>query len=185
MTTIIYRYFITGITLAMLLISCSSTPTLQEYMLESESKNEFITTSIPKSILSVDVTTMSESDRFTYESVDKVHVLWLPKQNVSNDFFAAEKNELEGIFNEASFKSLVTHKQDGMTARVYYDGDDIEDIDEFIVYGSIDQTGLGVARILGNDMNMGAILEMLKNLDTYDVDETQIKSILKNFNIDK
>ncbi|MBF4986468.1 DUF4252 domain-containing protein, partial [Nonlabens mediterrranea] len=59
MNNLIVRILALGITLILFLTSCSSDPSLQQYFVDSQEKQGFITTTIPKSILGLDVSQMS------------------------------------------------------------------------------------------------------------------------------
>jgi hypothetical protein len=63
---------------------------------------------------------------------------------------------------------------------VYYTGDE-EAVDEIIVFGFDENRGMGMARILGDNMNPNDILAFLKSLDKGDIDLDGLKGITTMF----
>ncbi|GAL76835.1 hypothetical protein JCM19275_1442 [Nonlabens ulvanivorans] len=77
----------------------------------------------------------------------------------------------------------MTHKSDGVNMRFLYDGSS-ESIDEMIIYGSSLEMGLGVARVLGDDMKLGSIMKMMEEMKDVNLDQTGINNILKDIGVD-
>lgn len=165
------------------LTSCDSDPTLQSYIVNSVDKEGFISTSIPKTILGIDDNKFSEDAKKAYNSVSKVNILVYPKTDENTATFEKESAQLNNILKGKKYKTLMTHNQDGMKAKFLYQGDK-DSIDEIIVFGTSDDMGMGVARILGNDMNLSGMMKMMKELEKTDMDPAGITSILGNMGID-
>ncbi len=183
MNNLIVRLAAIGITMILLLTSCNSDPSLQQYFVDSQEKEGFVTTTIPKSILGMDVTGMSAQSQEAYNSIDKVNMLYYPINEQNTAAFEKENVQLQAILKGDSFKTLMSHKSDGMNMKVLYDGSS-KTIDEMIVYGSSPEMGLGVARVLGDDMKLGAIMKMMEEMKGADMDESGVMDILKGLGID-
>ena len=69
-------------------------------------------------------------------------------------------------------------------AALYFTGED-DAIDELIVYGYDDSKGLGVARVLGEDMNPAEIMEMMKSLKKEDIDASGLEGLIGIMGNDK
>ena len=65
-------------------------------------------------------------------------------------------------------------------AELYFTGKD-DAIDELIVYGYDNDRGLGVARVLGKDMNPQKIMKMMKSFGNGDVDVSGLKGVIDIF----
>lgn len=183
MNTITFRAALLIAAMALALTSCNSEPSLQQYYVDSQEKDNFVTTTIPKSILGLDVSNMSESSQEAYNSINKVNVLYYPMNDSDMVTFEKENAMLKKIISSDDYKTLMKHKQDGMNMQVVYEGDP-KDIDEIIVYGMADEMGLGVARILGDDMNLGGIMKMMEELKDVDIDSSGMIDILKDLGMD-
>ena len=55
-------------------------------------------------------------------------------------------------------------KAQGMNVKVYYSGD-TDAIDEVIAFGYNKDTGVGVARLLGENMNPAKVIEMMNSVN--------------------
>ena len=183
MNTITFRAALLIVGMALALTSCNSEPSLQQYYVDSQEKENFVTTTIPKSILGLDISNMSQSSQQAYNSINKVNVLYYPVNDNNVVTFEKENTMLKKIISSDDYKTLMKHKQDGMNMQVVYEGDP-KDIDEIIVYGTADEMGLGVARILGDDMNLGGIMKMMEELKDVDVDSSGMMDILKDLGMD-
>ena len=71
-------------------------------------------------------------------------------------------------------------KAKGMNVNIYYSGD-TENVNEVIAFGYGDTAGVGVARLLGKNMNPAKILTTLKSMD-FDGDNAALKQFSKMFN---
>ncbi|MCG1036863.1 DUF4252 domain-containing protein [Polaribacter sargassicola] len=148
----------------LMLTSCNNKKSLQGYLVESQEKKGFITVDVPSSILQLKSTDVSKEVKETLNSIRKVNVVALPIKD-NKEAYEIEKTALKTIFkeNEEAYKSLMTVKAKGMNVNVFYTGD-TDSIDEIIVFGYGDEVGVGIARLLGEDMNPAMVMEMIKNI---------------------
>jgi hypothetical protein len=70
-------------------------------------------------------------------------------------------------------------KVKGMNVNMYYSGD-TENIAEVIAFGYGENTGVGVARLLGKKMNPLKIIETLSSMD-FDANNPDLKQFSKIF----
>jgi hypothetical protein len=184
MNKLILKIIFLSIAAIATLASCDNDPTLQSYIVDSSEKEGFISTSIPLSILGVDDSNMSEDARKAFNSVEKINFLVYPKTDSNEASFEKESETLNNILKGDQYKTLMSHNQDGMKAKFLYEGDK-DSIDEIIVFGMADKAGMmGVARILGDDMNISSIMKMMKEFDQNDADPTKVFDMLKGMGID-
>ncbi|WP_124980645.1 DUF4252 domain-containing protein [Nonlabens xiamenensis] len=167
-------------------MSCESdpAPTLQSYIVESDEKDGFISTSIPKGILGIDGSEMSSESQAAFESVKKINVLAFPLNENNKATYEKESAELNDILKSERYKTLMTHNRDGVKAKFLYEGD-ADSIDEIIVFGTSDEMGMGIARIIGDDMNISQLMKMMKELENADVDTSMMKGILGDLGMNK
>lgn len=182
MNKIILKAILVSIAIATSLTSCDTDPTLQSYIVDSADKEGFISTSIPKTILGIDESKLSDDSQKAYNSINKVSMLMYPKTDKNEASFETEKAQLSKILKSEKYTALMTHNQDGMTAKVMYQGDK-DSIDEIIVFGTMDKAGMGVARILGDDMNISSIMKMLKELEKMDIDPAGLKGMMGDLGV--
>ncbi|MDY0779669.1 DUF4252 domain-containing protein [Tenacibaculum sp. IB213877] len=136
---------------------------LQSYLVESQNKKEFITVDVPSSILQLSMENASDADKQAYESIRKINFVALPYDKAKEGEYETEKNKLKEILSNSSYKKLMNFKDKGKHATIYYLGE-ADAIDEIIAFGYGEGAGVGVARLLGDNMNPNAIMKMMKNV---------------------
>lgn len=141
--------------------SCKNEKSLQSYLVNSQEKTGFITIDIPTDFIQLKNEDVSKEVKETLESIRKINLVALPYKNSNADAYNSEKNTLNEILKGNSYKNLMSMKAKGMQMKVYYTGSS-DAIDEVIVFGYGKEKGVGVARLLGNDMNPAKIIEMMQ-----------------------
>lgn len=183
MNKIILKVLFLSIAITVALTSCDTDPTLQSYIVDSGDKEGFITTSIPKTILGIDDNQLSPDSQKAFRSIKKVNVLMYPKTDENTATFEKESKQLSDILDNEDYKLLMTHNSNGMKVKSLYEGDK-DSIDEIIVFGTSDQMGMGVARILGDKMNLSSVMKMMKELEKADINPAGMKNILSGMGAD-
>jgi hypothetical protein len=158
---------------AFLVTSCNNDKSLQKYLVETSGKEGFMTGDIPVSSLISAKADISDEIKETIKSVKKINVIFLAKTTENQTIYEAEKNTLKNIFTNNDYKSLGKLKAQGMNINVYYTGK-TDSLDEVIAFGYSNIVGVGVARLLGENMDPAKMLEMLQNIT---MDENNLKNI--------
>ena len=153
--------------------SCNNGKSLQKYLVETSGKEGFMTGDIPVSSLISAKANVSEEIKETIKSVQKINVVFLSKTAENEALYETEKNTLKQIFTNKDYKSLGKVKAQGMNINVYYTGE-TDSLDEVIAFGYSNKVGVGVARLLGENMNPAKMLDMLQNIT---MDESSVKSM--------
>ncbi len=178
MNKLIFKVIALSLTAMALLTSCDNQESLQQYYIDHKESDGFIMTSIPKTIVPVDKSNLSNESIDAYESIDKINVLAMPLTDENKENYALETERLDKIFKNEKYELLMSHNSDGMKIKMMYDGTQ-DAIDEIIVYGNSPKMGLGVARVMGDDMNMASILNMMKELEGTNASPAGIEMMLK------
>lgn len=164
-----------------MITSCKNEKSLQSYLVDTSGKEGFYTGDLPVgSVLSAKAD-VSEDVKKTIKSIKKINVAFLPKTAENTAAYELEKGKLKTIFaDNNTYKSLMSMKAKGMNVKVFYSGD-TDSIDEVIAFGYGDKAGVGVARLLGENMNPAQIIQMLNSVDI-DADSASLKQFSKMFN---
>ena len=160
--------FIAGLT------SCENEKSLQKYYVENQEDTDFLALDIPTSMFA-NVESLEAEQKQTMESIKKINVLVLEKKEDPAKF-EKEKNKLNEIFRDDKYQLLMKYGGGNRKAALYFTGDD-DAIDELIVYGYDDEKGLGVGRVLGEDMNPENIMKLMKSLEKDNINVGGIKGI--------
>jgi hypothetical protein len=165
---------------ALLLGSCTKEETLQEYYINSQENENFLSVDIPRSIVTLK-DDVSQETKEAFNSIKKLNILAFKVDDSNKANYEAEKTKIEKILKSKKFNDLIRVKHKNAHILVKYKGDD-DSIDEFIVYGSDDQKGFAVARVLGKEMKPDKIVKMMKDIDKIDEDgvfSAQIEGFMK------
>lgn len=162
-------------TVAIALFSCNG-PSLENYYVDNQEQDGFIVLNVPTSALISDTSQFSAEEKQTFQSIEKANILVFPAKKENKEILKKKQDELEKILKDEDYKLLMKFGSADQQFKLMYEGDP-ESIDEMIVYGSSDEMGFGVARILGNNMNPGAIMKLAKSLDSTNINLDGMKNL--------
>lgn len=155
------HYFFTLLLLVALINSCSQEQSLQSYIVESQEKPGFMAVDLSSSFIQFKTSDVSEDLKETLNSIRKINLIGLPYQKDSSNF-ENEKETIRTILkNSETYKNLMKMNFEGMNVNLYYTGK-TDSIDELILFGYSKEVGVGIARVLGEDMNLGNIMKMME-----------------------
>ena len=163
-------------------MSCNQGPTLQTYYVDNELKPGFTSLDIPTSFVDIDQTTLTDEQKEAYESVDKLNMLAFVLDENNKDQFDVELAKVKTILKDPKYQELIRggNSTDGKFV-VKYLGE-IEEIEELIIFGSANEKGFALVRVLGNDMNANKIMTLtsaLENVNMTDTNMTQFMDFFK------
>ncbi|WP_405566872.1 DUF4252 domain-containing protein [Polaribacter sp. Asnod6-C07] len=144
--------------------SCKNEKSLQSYLVDTSGKEGFYTGDLPVSSVLSAKADVSDDVKETIKSIKKINIAFLPKTEDNTVTYETEKAKLKNIFKDNDeYKSLMVMKAQGMNVKVYYSGD-TDAIDEVVAFGYGDKNGVGVARLLGENMNPAKVIEMMNSV---------------------
>ncbi len=157
--------------------SCNE-DSLQGYLVKSQEKSGFITFDVPASILQIKTDDVSEATKATLNTLKKINIVALPFNNDNGEAVKTEKALLDKIFKGSEYKSLMRFTEQGIKVNLLYTGNG-DEIDEVIAYGYSSKFGVGIARILGDNMNPSDIMKMMNEVkfDSSGIDLKQFSAI--------
>ena len=164
------------------LSACDNGKSLQKYYVENQEDSDFLALDVPTSMFT-NSESLEAEERATMESIKKINVLALKKDD-NPEKFEEEKSKLNEIFKDDKYQLLMKYGGGDRKAALYFTGEE-DAIDEIIVFGYDNTQGLGVARVLGEDMNPEKIMKMMRSLDKDNIDIEGIKGLGKIFSNEK
>jgi DNA-dependent RNA polymerase auxiliary subunit epsilon len=145
--------------------SCKNEKSLQSYLVDTSGKEGFYTGDLPISSVLSAKADVTDEVRETIKSIKKINVAFLKKTADNEVAYEAEKATLKNIFKDnKDFVNLMTMKFKDMNVQVFYTGED-DAIDEVIAFGYGKEVGVGVARLLGENMNPAKIMEVMNSIE--------------------
>ena len=170
--------FLIAILFTTILISCNNDQSLQKYYVENQEDADFLALDIPTSMFTNSESLEAEKKE-TLESIKKINVLALKKEE-NPEKFEKEKVKLAEIFKNEKYQLLMKYGGGNRKAELYFTGEE-DAIDELIVYGYDDEKGLGIARVLGENMNPQKIMQLMKSFDGDNIDVEGLKGLSQIF----
>lgn len=157
----------TIICLSITLTSCKKQESLQSYLIQTEDNQDYVRFDFSTSMLGSFFEDISEEDQKTFQSVRKMNIAFLPVNKANEEEFGVERKKIKGIMKNTDYKSLIRVNDKRGKGTIYYAGE-ADAIDEIVAVIYAKDFGLGVARILGNDMNIEKIMKMVQNANMED-----------------
>jgi hypothetical protein len=161
----ILKYF--GAAAVLVLAACSSNQSLQEYYVDNSENPNFISLDVPTSILNLEKADLSDIQREALQSLRKLNVLAFKKTTENAAEFKVEKAKVNSILKDDEFVELMKLNSKYGKGVIKYLGDE-DAIDEVIIYGSSDDKGFALIRVLGDDMNPAHILQLMQAIQKSD-----------------
>lgn len=159
--------------------ACDNKQSLQEYYVENQGSKDFVALDIPTSLMN-NSENLNPDQQKTLETIKKINVLAIPKNAENVEKIEVEKTNIDDILKDEKYQLLMKFGSGETKMEVYFTGDD-EAIDEIIVYGFNDTRGLGIARVLGEDMNPSDIINLVKSFEKGDVNIDGLSGVTKMF----
>lgn len=155
--------------------------TLQDYLVASQEKPGFVTFDVPGGIFQIESDELSEASRNTLKTIKKVNIAGLMTKDSDAATIASEKEQLDKIFQNSEYKRLMRFTEKNIKMNLFYTGDKAA-IDEVIIYGYNAEIGVGVARVLGEDMNISDIMRAMNDvkLDPSNLKLDQLSAIFSS-----
>ncbi|WP_111707788.1 DUF4252 domain-containing protein [Lutibacter citreus] len=160
---------------AVIVISCDSNPSLQKYYVDSKENNEFISVDVPASILQLKNKNVSDDVKNTLETIKKVNFLALQLTDSNKELYDKEKLKVKAILKNPKYKQLMRLNMGKGSVSVNYLGEE-EAIDEVVIFGSDNNKGFAVVRVIGEKMNPNDIMKIAQEIEL-DGDSSQLKQL--------
>jgi len=164
---------------ASLLVGCNDGLSMQRYFVEHQESKNFLVQDLPISILNIDESTLTEDQKEAYKSVKRLNFLGYKTDSTNVDVFNSELATVKSILKDKKYNELIDFSYDGAKIAIKYVGED--DADEFIIFGSSNDMGFGIVRILGDDMSPEKIMTLRQLFESSNVNSSQFKEMMTFF----
>lgn len=163
------------------LTSCDYAETLQSYYVANQETPNFISIDIPVSFVSVDGIELTEDQRDAYDSMDKLNMLGYTLSDNNVEEYKAEMTKVQTLLKDEKYQELFRggNSTDGKVI-IKYIGDD-NSIDELIIFGTANDRGFAIVRVLGNNMEPAKIMQLGDVVSKLSSEETQVTDFMKFF----
>jgi hypothetical protein len=172
-------YILSVLLFAVIFTSCKKEQSLQGYLIETQEKDNFFRLDLSASLLSSYIQDNATVDEIAaFNSIKKINIAFLPKNKASEIEMKSEAKKIKEVMKNTDYKSLIKVNDNRGKGTIYYSGE-ADAIKEVIAVVYMKEFGVGVARILGDKMNPGKMMEMLQKVKTDKTGEGLVK--IKDF----
>ncbi|MEZ4793024.1 MAG: DUF4252 domain-containing protein [Gelidibacter sp.] len=180
MTSLI-KHIAAMVVLVVTLFGCDQNPSLQTYFVDNQEKPNFLSIDVPVSMLKIDETKLTDDQKEAYHSVQKLNMLAYKKDSTNSTDYKNELAKVKTILDDKKYEELMRggNSTDGKFI-IKYLGEE-NNIDEFILFGSANNMGFAVVRILGDDMDPNKLMKLSSVLDKSNIENGQIKQMMDFF----
>ena len=162
--------------LLMNFIACEKEPSLQKYFVEKTESSDFISVDMSPSILNIKPDALSTEQEEALKTFKKMNILAFKINDENKTKFDGERTKVKEILKDEKYQQLMKFGSGKEGAAVYFVGKD-DAIEEFVLYGSKDENGFAIVRILGDKMNPEDFMTLLSALQKSDIDMEQLKPL--------
>jgi len=170
-----------SVTSILVFMSCNSGPTLQEYFVDHQGDNDFVSVDIPSSLLDKESITLEKDELEALQSVKKVNLLALPMKERTKMRFDKESGDITKILKDEKYQTLMKFGCNGTNIVLKYTGEE-DDIDQVIVFAKDQKRGLALIRLLGDNMRPEKIVKLAESVEKGNIDLEAFKDIAKIIN---
>jgi hypothetical protein len=163
------------------LVSCDHSASLQSYFVANQETPNFISVDLPTSFVKLDETTLTETQKEAYESMDKLNMLGYQLTEDNKEEYQVELQKVQNILKDDKYQELFRagNSKDGKVV-VKYIGTDTT-IDELILFGNMNDQGFAIVRILGNNMEPAKIMSLSDQIQNINSDENKVSEFMNFF----
>jgi hypothetical protein len=162
-----------AIMISLLLSSCNSDPSLQQYFVENTENKNFVAIDISSSILNIDKAKLTTEQTEAIKSFDKMTVLAFKLDAKNQAAFETEKAKVAVILKDKKYQELMKFGSGKEGASISFVGTD-DVIKEFIIFANKKDAGFALIRVVGEDMNPNNIMTFMSVLKDAKVDLKQL-----------
>lgn len=167
-----------GIFLAATLVSCNEEPTLQSYFVDKQEDNRFVKFDLPSSLITEDSDLLNAEQKEVMQSVRKLNIMAYPiKDGYSlKTEYQQEKQNVIDILAREQYQTLISFGSPTQGASLKFVGE-TDAIDELVIFASDEERGFAIFRLTGNDMDPEKFVNMMRSIETGDLDVSQMNGL--------
>lgn len=165
---------------SLFLVSCSNQQSLQEYYVDNQENANFVMVDVPTSLISEDSEALDAEQKKILKTLRKINIMAYPLKADTQANFESEKTKVNTILASDDYQELMKVNSDMGAMKLYFRGEE-DAIDEVVVFASEDSKGFMLARLLGDDMNIGDMMKLAQSMEKGDIDVSQFEGVMDVF----
>ena len=176
------KNIVASLLIAVALASCGyGGETLQGYYVINQEAPNFISIDIPVSFVDLEQANLTKVQLEAYESIDKLNMLGYRKSDDNIEAYKTELAKVQTILKDERYQDLFRggNSTDGKII-VKYIGTDTT-IDELIIFGTMNDAGFGIIRVLGDNMEPAKIMKLGEVVNQMSSNENAVQDFMQFF----
>lgn len=167
-----------SVLLAATFTSCNEEPTLQSYFVDKQEDNRFVKFDLPSSLITEDSDLLNAEQKEVMQSVRKLNVMAFPIKpgDSLKTEYQAEKQMVIDLLAREQYQTLISFGSPNVGASLKFVGE-TDAIDELVIFASDENRGFAIFRLTGNDMDPEKFVNMMKDIETGDLDVSQMSGM--------
>ena len=159
-------------------MACSKGPSLQSYYVEKSEDPNFISLTVPASILNIAVDSLGADQQEALATLKKLNVLiFRNTQQDDNQLLNTEAATIQKILAKGTYIELMKLRSEGYQGSLSYLGTE-DAIDEMVIYAKGGKEGFALIRIMGEGMNPKHIKPFVEALQKSKAKPEDFKNLL-------
>lgn len=159
--------------------SCDNEASLQRYYVDNQDNKDFVKVDVPASMFAKTNSLDPEKQKIL-ETIKKINLLAVPKKTGNTETIDEEKLKISKILENEKYQLLMKYGGGDTRVEIYFTGEE-EAIDEIILFGFDAERGVGIARLLGENMNPSDILNLYKSVESGDINIDGLEKVTSMF----
>lgn len=168
--------------LALSMVACNSGPTLQSYFVEKSEDPNFISLTLPSSILNIAVDSLKADQQEALATLKKLNVLIYRKSVNEPAQLNVESDVVLKILSNSAYTELMKLNAEDYKGAVSYLGTE-DAIKEIIVFAKSGSDGFALIRVIGDGMNPKYLKPFVEALQTSKASAEDFKNLLPDLGI--
>jgi len=168
--------------LALSMVACNSGPTLQSYFVEKSEDPNFISLTLPSSILNIAVDSLQADQHEALATLKKLNVLIYRKSVNEPAQLNVESDVVLKILSNSAYTELMKLNAEDYKGAVSYLGTE-DAIKEIIVFAKSGSDGFALIRVIGDGMNPKYLKPFVEALQTSKASAEDFKNLLPDLGI--
>lgn len=169
-----------SLAILLMVASCSSGPSLQEYFVSNSENPNFLALDVPANILNLKEADLDETQVEALRSLRKLNILAFRKTDQNMADFTSEREKVDAILKNSDFKELMKLNSKFAKGVIKYTGEG-DAIDEVVIYGASEDKGFALIRVLGKDMNPAHLMQLMQAVENADIDGEGLRELSELF----
>lgn len=151
---------------------------MQSYFVDKQEDKNFVKFDVPASLITEDSNFLNAEQKEVMSSVRKLNVLAFPikSEDSTKTQYTAEKEAVIEMLAREQYQTLISFGSPTQGASLKFVGE-TDAIDELVIFASDEERGFAIFRLTGNDMDPEKFVNMMKSIETGDLDVAQMQGV--------